>query len=108
VPALAKLGFNGETGRPCICASAGKAWLQWGRDRVSGFASRLHAERDPSYLLLSRDLIMKTFLSFSIFCWWAVVATVAQAERPNIIMFLIDDQNPSSIAAFGGDTRAIA
>ena len=25
-------------------------------------------------------------------------------ERPNIIMFLIDDQNPSSIAAFGGDT----
>ena len=47
---------------------------------------------------------MKTFLSFSIFCWWAVVATVAQAERPNIIMFLIDDQNPSSIAAFGGDT----
>ncbi len=24
--------------------------------------------------------------------------------RPNIIMFLIDDQNPSSIAAFGGDT----
>lgn len=47
---------------------------------------------------------MKTFLPFSIFCWWAVVATVAQAERPNIIMFLIDDQNPSSIAAFGGDT----
>jgi arylsulfatase A-like enzyme len=31
-------------------------------------------------------------------------ATAAQAERPNIIMFLIDDQNPSSIAAFGGDT----
>ncbi len=25
-------------------------------------------------------------------------------ERPNIIMFLIDDQNPSSITAFGGDT----
>ncbi len=24
--------------------------------------------------------------------------------RPNIIMFLIDDQNPSSIAAYGGDT----
>ncbi len=33
-----------------------------------------------------------------------MVATFAQAERPNIIMFLIDDQNPSSIAAFGGDT----
>jgi len=33
-----------------------------------------------------------------------MVATIAQAERPNIIMFLIDDQNPSSIAAFGGDT----
>jgi arylsulfatase A-like enzyme len=47
---------------------------------------------------------MKNLISFSIFCWWAVVATVAQAERPNIIMFLIDDQNPSSIAAFGGDT----
>ena len=47
---------------------------------------------------------MKTFTSFSILCWWAVVVTAAQAERPNIIMFLIDDQNPSSIAAFGGDT----
>ena len=33
-----------------------------------------------------------------------MVATVAQAERPNIIMFPIDDQNPSSIATFGGDT----
>jgi len=32
------------------------------------------------------------------------VGTFARAERPNIIMFLIDDQNPSSIAAFGGDT----
>lgn len=47
---------------------------------------------------------MKTFFPFSIFCCWAVAATIAQAERPNIIMFLIDDQNPSSIAAFGGDT----
>ena len=28
----------------------------------------------------------------------------ARGERPNIIMFLIDDQNPSSIATFGGDT----
>ncbi len=33
-----------------------------------------------------------------------LVATVARGERPNIIMFLIDDQNPSSIAAYGGDT----
>ncbi len=33
-----------------------------------------------------------------------MVATVAWADRPNIIMFLIDDQNPSSIGAFGGDT----
>ena len=33
-----------------------------------------------------------------------MVGTFARAERPNIIMFLIDDQNPSSIAAFGGDT----
>ena len=47
---------------------------------------------------------MKTFLSFSIFCLSALVATAAHGERPNIIMFLIDDQNPSSIAAFGGDT----
>ena len=33
-----------------------------------------------------------------------MVVTTARGERPNIIMFLIDDQNPSSIAAFGGDT----
>ena len=46
---------------------------------------------------------MKTFLSFSI-VFWAMFATAAHAERPNIIMFLIDDQNPSSIAAFGDDT----
>ena len=30
-----------------ICATPGTAWLQWGRDRVSGFASRLHAEGEP-------------------------------------------------------------
>ena len=47
---------------------------------------------------------MKTIISFSIFCLLAMVATFAHAERPNIIMFLIDDQNPSSIAAFGGET----
>ena len=47
---------------------------------------------------------MKTFLSLSIFCLSALLATVARGERPNIIMFLIDDQNPLSIAAFGGDT----
>ena len=47
VPALAKLGFNGETGSSRICATTGTAWLQWGRDRVSGFASRLHAEGEP-------------------------------------------------------------
>ncbi len=33
-----------------------------------------------------------------------MLASVGRGERPNIIMFLIDDQNPSSIAAFGGDT----
>ena len=32
------------------------------------------------------------------------MATPTHGERPNIIMFLIDDQNPSSIAAFGGET----
>ncbi|WP_146397173.1 sulfatase-like hydrolase/transferase [Planctomycetes bacterium CA13] len=47
---------------------------------------------------------MKTFTTFSIFCLSAMFASVARGERPNIIMFLIDDQNPSSIAAFGGDT----
>tara|TARA_R110002049_G_scaffold4601_1_gene31661 strand:+ start:44895 stop:46655 length:1761 start_codon:yes stop_codon:yes gene_type:complete len=47
---------------------------------------------------------MRLLISFSIFCLSAMLATVAQAERPNIIMFLIDDQNPSSVAAFGGDT----
>lgn len=47
---------------------------------------------------------MKMFLKLSTFCMLAMVATTARAERPNIIMFLIDDQNPSSIAAFGGDT----
>ncbi len=47
---------------------------------------------------------MKTWITFSIFCLSAMVATAARGERPNIIMFLIDDQNPSSIAAFGGDT----
>ena len=62
------------------------------------------AECNPSHMPSSEKLTMKTFFSFSIFCWWAVVATIVDAERPNIIMFLIDDQNPSSIAAFGGDT----
>ena len=47
---------------------------------------------------------MKTFLSLSIFCLSVIVVLTARGERPNIIMFLIDDQNPSSIAAFGGDT----
>ena len=47
---------------------------------------------------------MKSLFLFSISCCWAAVASDAQAERPNIIMFLIDDQNSSSISAFGGDT----
>ena len=47
---------------------------------------------------------MKTLLPSLIFCCWAVGAATAHAERPNIIMFLIDDQNPSSIATFDGDT----
>ena len=49
-------------------------------------------------------ITMKTFISFLIFCSLAMVATAARDDRPNMIMFLIDDQNPSSIAAFGGDT----
>ena len=47
---------------------------------------------------------MKTVISISIFCLLGNLSPAAQSQRPNIIMFLIDDQNPSSIAAFGGDT----
>ncbi|MEC8861548.1 MAG: sulfatase-like hydrolase/transferase, partial [Planctomycetota bacterium] len=47
---------------------------------------------------------MKNIASFLIVGLSAMLATTAYAERPNIIMFLIDDQNPSSIAAYGGDT----
>ncbi|HBU38364.1 MAG TPA: hypothetical protein DEB70_11245, partial [Planctomycetaceae bacterium] len=47
---------------------------------------------------------MKRFLAFLMLCSSAIVVPTARGERPNIIMFLIDDQNPSSIAAFGGDT----
>ena len=47
---------------------------------------------------------MKSLLAVSILCCCAGLSTVAGAERPNIIMFLIDDQNPSSIATFGGAT----
>ena len=39
-----------------------------------------------------------------ILCVSTMLTSVGRGERPNIIMFLIDDQNPSSIAAFGGDT----
>ena len=42
--------------------------------------------------------------SFLTFFLLAMGATAVGEDRPNIIMFLIDDQNPSSIAAFGGDT----
>ena len=49
-------------------------------------------------------ILKRLVLSFSIFCLLAMVATTARGERPNIIMFLIDDQNPSSIATYGGDT----
>lgn len=49
------------------------------------------------------NLTMKTYLTFLLLLL-AMLATAAHEERPNIIMFLIDDQNPSSIAAFGGDT----
>ncbi|MEM6917023.1 MAG: sulfatase-like hydrolase/transferase, partial [Verrucomicrobiota bacterium] len=47
---------------------------------------------------------MKPLLSFLTFCLSAWIGTATAAGRPNIIMFLIDDQNPSSIAAFGGET----
>ena len=41
---------------------------------------------------------------FLVLCIVGLYSPPAPAERPNIIMFLIDDQNPSSIASFGGDT----
>ena len=47
---------------------------------------------------------MNSLLSISTVCLSALLATAANGKRPNVIMFLIDDQNPSSIAAFGGDT----
>ncbi len=47
---------------------------------------------------------MKYFFSFLMLCSSVMFAHAAQGERPNIIMFLIDDQNPSSISTFGGDT----
>ena len=47
---------------------------------------------------------MKTLLTCLILAYWTIGATTASGERPNIIMFLIDDQNPTSIATFGGDT----
>ena len=45
---------------------------------------------------------MKTSLLFLNLSLFAAITTAA--DRPNIIMFLIDDQNPSSISAFGGET----
>ena len=51
-----------------------------------------------------KKITMKTIISISIFCLMGNLSPAAQSQRPNIIMFLIDDQNPSSIAAFGGDT----
>ena len=42
--------------------------------------------------------------SFLTFFLLAMGVTAVGEDRPNIIMFLIDDQNSSSIAAFGGDT----
>jgi arylsulfatase A-like enzyme len=44
-------------------------------------------------------VITFAFLSL-VFHWQSALAD----QRPNIIMFLIDDQNPSSISTFGGDT----
>ncbi|MEM1068258.1 MAG: sulfatase-like hydrolase/transferase [Planctomycetota bacterium] len=52
----------------------------------------------------SKIQTMKTCITFSFFFLSVMAAPAGWAERPNIIMFLIDDQNPSSIAAFGGNT----
>ncbi len=47
---------------------------------------------------------MKFYLFFLALCLTGKVAFAERSDPPNIIMFLIDDQNPSSIGAFGGDT----
>ena len=47
---------------------------------------------------------MKLPFLFLLLFMSAIGASSANNDRPNIIMFLIDDQNPSSIAAFGGNT----
>jgi arylsulfatase A-like enzyme len=60
--------------------------------------------KTPHLITQQRHFFMKRFFSFLMLCSSAMFAHAAQGERPNIIMFLIDDQNPSSIAAFGGDT----
>ena len=36
---------------------------------------------------------MKTIISVSIFCWWAVVAGTARGERPNVLLIVCDDLN---------------
>ena len=47
---------------------------------------------------------MKFYLFFLALCLTGKVAFAERSDPPNIIMFLIDDQNPSSIGAFAGDT----
>lgn len=47
---------------------------------------------------------MKFYLFFLALCLTGKVVFAERSDPPNIIMFLIDDQNPSSIGAFGGDT----
>ena len=47
---------------------------------------------------------MKFYLFFLALCLTGKVAFAERSDPPNIIMFLIDDQNPSSIGAFEGDT----
>ena len=47
---------------------------------------------------------MKFYLLCLLLCLTGKFAFADRSNPPNIIMFLIDDQNPSSIGAFGGDT----
>ena len=47
---------------------------------------------------------MKFYLLCLLLCLTGKFAFADRSDPPNIIMFLIDDQNPSSIGAFGGDT----
>lgn len=52
--------------------------------------------------MIANHAFLKAFLGIAAAIWAAAAA--AEAPRPNIVMFLIDDQDVDQIAAFGGET----